>query len=105
VDLQLFDITYVSAHSPTSPAPPQLKRNKKSTSQVTSWTRVPQVKCGDPSVDKKVSEKVNQFCAWVDKHPGKKGQVGCLCTFRTLRRLSLHFTFITLRRAKPLGYP
>ena len=33
------------------------------------------VRCGDPTVDAKVEEKISQFCGWVDRHPGKRGQV------------------------------
>ena len=32
--------------------------------------------CGDPAVDKKVEEKITQLYSWVEKHPGKKAQVG-----------------------------
>ena len=32
-------------------------------------------RCGDPAVDAKVEEKISQFCAWIDRHPGKRGQV------------------------------
>ena len=34
-----------------------------------------QVQCGDPAVEKKIEEKINQFYAWTEKHPGKRGQV------------------------------
>lgn len=34
-----------------------------------------QVQCGDDTVARKVEEKINQLCIWVDKHPGKRGQV------------------------------
>ena len=39
-----------------------------------SWPRL-QVKCGDREVDKRVEEKINQFYTWLDRHPGKRGQV------------------------------
>lgn len=36
------------------------------------------VKCGDREVDKRVEEKINQFYTWLDRHPGKRGQVSLL---------------------------
>ncbi|KAK9826858.1 hypothetical protein WJX81_000664 [Elliptochloris bilobata] len=33
------------------------------------------VQCGDPQVDEKIEAKINQFYGWVEKHPGKHGQV------------------------------
>ncbi|GBG76793.1 hypothetical protein CBR_g23008 [Chara braunii] len=38
------------------------------------------VQTGDPGIEKKIEEKIDQFCTWVDKHPNKKGQV-CLSFF------------------------
>ncbi|XP_074588348.1 autophagy-related protein 101 [Curcuma longa] len=35
------------------------------------------VQCGDHELDKKIEEKIDQFIAWVDKHPNKKSQI-CL---------------------------
>eukprot|EP00887_Chlorella_sp_A99_P001068 scaffold14.g1068.t1 len=35
------------------------------------------VSCGDEAVERKVEEKVGQFCAWVDRNRGRRGQV-CL---------------------------
>lgn len=37
--------------------------------------RAVQVQCGDPQVDEKIESKINQFYSWVEKHPGKHGQV------------------------------
>ena len=34
-----------------------------------------QVQCGDPFVEKSIEEKIDQFYSWVEKHPGKRGQV------------------------------
>ena len=34
-----------------------------------------QAQCGDPYVEKAIEDKINQFYAWVEKHPRKKGQV------------------------------
>ena len=34
-----------------------------------------QAQCGDPYVEKTIEDKINQFYAWVEKHPRKKGQV------------------------------
>ena len=33
------------------------------------------VRCGDPSVDAKVEDKISAFCAWIERHPRKRGQV------------------------------
>ncbi|CAA7393869.1 unnamed protein product [Spirodela intermedia] len=33
------------------------------------------VQCGDAELEKKIEEKVDHFCSWVEKHPNKKGQV------------------------------
>ena len=41
-----------------------------------------QVQCGDTQVDEKIEAKINQFYGWVEKHPGKHGQVWpqlCFC--------------------------
>ncbi|KAL3725949.1 hypothetical protein ACJRO7_030915 [Eucalyptus globulus] len=35
------------------------------------------VQCGDPEVEKKIEEKIEQFIGWVEKHPNKKSQI-CL---------------------------
>jgi hypothetical protein len=35
-----------------------------------------QVHCGDAAVEKKVEDKISQLYSWVEKHPGKKAQVG-----------------------------
>ena len=37
--------------------------------------RPAQVQCGDPGVERKVEEKISQFQAWVQRHPGRKGAV------------------------------
>ncbi|KAK9800356.1 hypothetical protein WJX73_009590 [Symbiochloris irregularis] len=36
------------------------------------------VRCGDEAVDSKVEEKISAFCSWIDRHPGKRGQVSLL---------------------------
>uniref|UniRef100_A0A0D6QZP4 Autophagy-related protein 101 n=1 Tax=Araucaria cunninghamii TaxID=56994 RepID=A0A0D6QZP4_ARACU len=35
------------------------------------------VQCGDPDLEKKIEEKIDQFVNWVEKHPNKKSQI-CL---------------------------
>lgn len=35
------------------------------------------VQCGDPTIERKIEEKIDSFCSWVEKNPSKKGQV-CL---------------------------
>ncbi|TVU50518.1 hypothetical protein EJB05_01891 [Eragrostis curvula] len=34
------------------------------------------VQCGLPELEKEVDEKIDQFVAWVEKHPNRKSQVG-----------------------------
>ncbi len=36
---------------------------------------VQQVQCGDTLVERVIEEKIDQFYGWVEKHPGKRGQV------------------------------
>jgi len=43
------------------------------------------VQCGDPKVASKVEEKINQLCAWVEKHPGRKSQA-CLSFYEKRKR-------------------
>jgi len=38
------------------------------------------VQCGLPELEKEVDEKIDQFIAWVEKHPNRKSQV-CLSFF------------------------
>ncbi|KAH9301432.1 hypothetical protein KI387_013015, partial [Taxus chinensis] len=33
------------------------------------------VQCGDPDLEKKIEEKIDQFVSWVEKHPNKKSQI------------------------------
>mmetsp|Transcript_37025 Transcript_37025/g.44771 ORF Transcript_37025/g.44771 Transcript_37025/m.44771 type:complete len:206 (+) Transcript_37025:392-1009(+) len=33
------------------------------------------VQCGDANVDRKIEEKIDSLCAWVEKHPGKRATV------------------------------
>jgi len=33
------------------------------------------VQCGLPELEKEVDEKIDQFIAWVEKHPNRKSQV------------------------------
>lgn len=56
---------------PSNPAEPRLPQ-PTCPPAVPCW---PQVECGDAEVAKKVEEKVGQFTAWVQKHPGQRGQV------------------------------
>ena len=72
VDSELFDITYVciladqkgfsAGHQP----PPYSH---------SSAVSVLQVQCGELFVEKSIEEKIDQFYSWVEKHPGKRGQV------------------------------
>lgn len=39
---------------------------------------VAQVQCGDQLVERVIEEKIDQFYGWVEKHPGRRGQVGSL---------------------------
>jgi hypothetical protein len=34
-----------------------------------------QVRCGDPSVDGRIAEKIHAFSTWAAKHPGRRSQV------------------------------
>lgn len=34
-----------------------------------------QASCGDQAVEAKVEERASQFCAWVDRNKGRRGQV------------------------------
>lgn len=36
---------------------------------------VVQVQCGDQLVERVIEEKIDQFYGWVEKHPGRRGQV------------------------------
>ena len=36
-----------------------------------------QVQCGEHFVERSIEDKIDQFYAWVEKHPGKRGQVCC----------------------------
>ncbi|KAL4419641.1 hypothetical protein ABPG77_008582 [Micractinium sp. CCAP 211/92] len=45
------------------------------------------VECGDPEVSKRVEEKIGQFHSWVQKNPGKRGQV-CLSFYEKRQRQS-----------------
>lgn len=45
------------------------------------------VECGDPEVSRKVEEKIGQFGAWVQRNPGKRGQV-CLSFYEKRQRQS-----------------
>lgn len=39
-----------------------------------------QVQCGLPELEKEVDEKIDQFSAWVEKHPNRRSQI-CLSFF------------------------
>lgn len=47
-----------------------------------------QVQCGDPLVERVIEEKIDQFYGWVEKHPGKRGQVSGKQSPEPLDRLS-----------------
>eukprot|EP00245_Coleochaete_scutata_P005555 TRINITY_DN19205_c0_g1_i1.p1 TRINITY_DN19205_c0_g1~~TRINITY_DN19205_c0_g1_i1.p1 ORF type:complete len:220 (+),score=55.91 TRINITY_DN19205_c0_g1_i1:109-768(+) len=49
------------------------------------------VQCGDAVIEKKIEEKIDHFCGWVEKHPNKKGQV-CLSFYEKRSRQSAWFT-------------
>jgi hypothetical protein len=48
------------------------------------------VQCGDPAVEKTIEEYITQFDSWVERHPGKRGQV-CL-SFYEKRKKQAWFT-------------
>lgn len=49
------------------------------------------VQCGDVELERKIEEKIDQFVAWVEKHPDKKGQV-FLSFFETKNKQSSWFS-------------
>ena len=83
VDSELFDITYVGACVCIAVL---CKRQRQKTS-----TNV-QVQCGDPSVEKKIEDKISLLYGWVEKHPGKRGQV--LAAYATVIFNSFHVQFL-----------
>lgn len=46
-----------------------------------------QVECGDAEVSRRVEERIAQFHSWVQKNPGKRGQV-CLSFYEKRQRQS-----------------
>uniref|UniRef100_A0A0E0MLX0 Autophagy-related protein 101 n=1 Tax=Oryza punctata TaxID=4537 RepID=A0A0E0MLX0_ORYPU len=48
------------------------------------------VQCGLPELEKEVDEKINQFVAWVEKHPNRSSQV-CLSFFDEKNKLPSWF--------------
>lgn len=85
VDSELFDITYVR-RSPEHKVTGLLAilafakctvilKAWLGAGKYTSLLRAVQVQCGDSQVDEKIESKINQFYSWVEKHPGKHGQV------------------------------
>lgn len=49
-----------------------------------------QVQCGDQLVERVIEEKIDQFYGWVEKHPGRRGQVRAV--FHDLVVASLHLS-------------
>ncbi|ERN10144.1 autophagy-related protein 101 isoform X2 [Amborella trichopoda] len=54
------------------------------------------VQCGDPDVEKKLEEKIDQFIAWVEKHPNKKSQM-CISFYEIKNKQAAWFTNKTER--------
>ncbi|EEC69211.1 autophagy-related protein 101 isoform X1 [Oryza sativa Japonica Group] len=54
------------------------------------------VQCGLPDLEKEVDEKINQFIAWVEKHPNRRSQV-CLSFFDEKNKNPSWFTSKTER--------
>ncbi|KAG9440748.1 hypothetical protein H6P81_020913 [Aristolochia fimbriata] len=54
------------------------------------------VQCGDPELEKKIEEKIDQFIGWVEKHPNKKSQI-CLSFFEVKNKQASWFTNKTER--------
>lgn len=85
VDSELFDITYVSLAERLcmlllavlfhcSSISSECKQSLGGSITSSSWLDA-QAQCGDSYVEKAVEDKIDQFYAWVEKHPRKKGQV------------------------------
>ncbi|KAK9285151.1 hypothetical protein L1049_024336 [Liquidambar formosana] len=49
------------------------------------------VQCGDVELEKKIDEKIDQFIAWVEKHPNKKSQI-CLSFYELKNKQATWFT-------------
>ncbi|XP_031481872.1 autophagy-related protein 101 isoform X1 [Nymphaea colorata] len=49
------------------------------------------VQCGDAELEKKIEEKIDQFIAWVEKHPNKKSQI-CLSFFEIKNKQATWFS-------------
>ncbi|KAE9466862.1 hypothetical protein C3L33_01202, partial [Rhododendron williamsianum] len=87
VDLELFDITYVSD---------LLQFDRCKSDYANKFTTklllplLPDVQCGDLDLEKKIEEKIDQFIDRVEKHPNKKYQVLSL----------LHFSLFYLYRVQ-----
>ncbi|KAF3781325.1 Autophagy-related protein 101 [Nymphaea thermarum] len=54
------------------------------------------VQCGDADLEKKIEEKIDQFIAWVEKHPNKKSQI-CLSFFEKKNKQATWFSNKTER--------
>ncbi|XP_057966012.1 autophagy-related protein 101 isoform X2 [Malania oleifera] len=48
------------------------------------------VQCGDPELEKKIDEKIEQFISWVEKHPNKKSQI-CLSFYEVKNKQASWF--------------
>ncbi|XP_031482257.1 autophagy-related protein 101-like [Nymphaea colorata] len=49
------------------------------------------VQCGDADLEKNIEEKIDQFIAWVEKHPNKKSQI-CLSFFEKKNKQATWFS-------------
>jgi len=49
------------------------------------------VQCGDPDLERKIEEKIDQFVSWVEKHPNKKSQM-CLSFYEDRNKPAVWFT-------------
>jgi autophagy-related protein 101 len=49
------------------------------------------VQCGDASIEKKIEERIDHFCGWVEKHPARKGQV-CLSFYNEKKSKQIWFS-------------
>ena len=75
VDSEHFEITYVSTISHPNSISTSFFLFLRVALSTTVQNLGFQVQCGDTELEKKIEEKVEQFCSWAEKHPNKKGQV------------------------------
>lgn len=74
IDLELFDITYVSVDS-LSICFLLCYRRDVLCFGFDIVVCVTQVQCGEIEVEKKIDDKIEQIITWIAKHPNKKIQV------------------------------